>query len=76
VPFHGSIYDNQTDILNWIKSRGGRVDYGQDHRSLKLDRHKRKSCETKVRFTSEPPPMVGMVSYKCNFCRGWHKATR
>lgn len=75
MPFKGSIYDNQTDILRWLESRGHKVDYGPDHGSMRRDRQRRRSCEIKVRFDSEPPPMVGMVPYKCGFCGGWHKAT-
>lgn len=76
MPFKNSIYDNQTDILCWLESRGAPVDYGPDHRTMRRERHKRRSCESKVRFDSEPPPMVGRASYKCKFCAGWHRATR
>lgn len=76
MPFKANnIYDNQTDILRWLESRGHRVVYGSDHREMQKDRHRRKSCESKVRFADEPPPMIGMVPYKCKFCGGWHKAT-
>lgn len=75
MPFKGSIYDNQTDILRWLESRGHRVDYGPDHVAMSGGRQKRRSCEVKARFENEPPPMPGAVPYRCGFCGRWHRAT-
>lgn len=36
-----------------------------------------RSCATKRRFKSEPPlPSMAYRSYPCDFCGGWHLASR
>jgi hypothetical protein len=37
----------------------------------------RRSCLTKKRFAVEPPlPNMNMRAYPCEFCNGWHLATK
>lgn len=37
----------------------------------------RRSCATKRRFKSEPPlPSMAFRAYPCDFCGGWHLASR
>lgn len=38
--------------------------------------HQYRSCTRKVRFASEPSAPKNMSSYHCEFCKGWHLATK
>lgn len=77
MPFKDDIYDNQTAILRWIKSRGGRVEGLDD--ADEAGYHQRRSCSVKRRFKSlEDARAVGgpsMDIYECKYCLGLHLAT-
>lgn len=60
------IYRNQTEIMDWLRSRGCRV----------AEDHEMRSCTMKKRYSIEPSCRMNEVAYPCRYCSGWHKATK
>jgi hypothetical protein len=75
VGFKTAIYDNQTEILRWLKSLGHPVVGLDEPKNGRGGFHFRRSCLNKRRFETaedaircEPSQYV----YKCPFCPGFH----
>ena len=60
--------DGSGSIINWLRSRGHRV---EGHQSFE-----ERSCATKKRYSIEPLCTMNERVYPCRFCQGWHKATK
>lgn len=42
----------------------------------KTQRFEMRSCLTKIRYARQPSCTMDQYAYPCDFCGGWHKATR
>jgi hypothetical protein len=69
-----SLYDAQTEILQWLESKGHAVDYGSgkpldDWRVWQM-------CKRKRRFQMRPEEDERRRVYACPHCEGWHFTRR
>lgn len=62
-----TIFENQTAIMNWLRSKG--------HAVIENEKEIR-GCTMKKRFDIEPSCTFDMRAYPCDYCGGWHRATK
>lgn len=79
MSWRSSIYDNQTEILLWLKSRGHRVKMlSENDLTLPADRIRQRACSSKRPFqTAEDASAFAphLRVYKCPHCDGYHLTT-
>lgn len=79
MSWRASVYDNQTAILQWLKSLGHQVeDLRESDLTLPEDRKRRRACESKRRFDTPEAALALQPShhvYKCPYCVGYHLTT-
>jgi len=72
--FADNPYHAQTQIMDWLRQKGHKVDYGR--RETARERFIMRSCTMKKRYSIEPPLLLNERAYSCEFCQGWHKTVK
>ena len=62
-----NVWTAQTEIMKWLRSLG--------HKCIEDDKEMR-SCTMKKRYDLCPSVHLDMIAYPCEYCGGWHKATK